>query len=336
MDLNPHKGKIAAAGIVGLVCLAFLLGAVVSRDVGRVNQPLGSSAIETDAPPSPQELMNECDRLAAAPTDPSRTAAPVADEALAPAAAISACEIAVSANPEEPRAKFQLARALWVSRRDTEAFAHLRDARLMGYAVASLYLGDAYRDGRLPPDQTANIHTAIALYEEASDNGINDATTALEDARRELARNTFDISLFQNGDYMRRLHENDFENVQYPLSLIHYMQGLAQGFDDHAVLFIDQECRSLVSQVGIDILQAAEGPVLWASILGSTNESGDWSPQGFITALASSQTRQYVIDQGKRDASVLYNEDGRYGCSSEVTKTVLGNMMVIARNTSAQ
>lgn len=85
--------------------------------------------------------MHRCDRLAADPVDYERIAPPVEDTAFLPQQALAACREAVAAYPDEPRFRFQLARALLALRQADEAREALKTAGDKGYAVANLYLG---------------------------------------------------------------------------------------------------------------------------------------------------------------------------------------------------
>ena len=275
MDLNAHKGKLAVFVLVALVMIAFLSGSLINS--GSAPQGL-ASGVEQAALTS-EELTKKCDDLAAYPGDPMRTSAPVDDASFATAAAVSACEAALAADTANSRIMFNLGRALYLSGQYELAYENLKAARLAGYSAASLLLGDAYRDGKLPDGEVGNLNTAMVLYEEAERGGVESASAALLDAKRELDRSTFDKSLFQNGDYMEKLYTGDFSKTGFPVSVLHYMQGIAYGFEDSNVLFIDQACKPLLSKVGIDLLnsEAVESAVVLASTIGSQDEQGNWS-----------------------------------------------------------
>src|SRR5215475_14417267 len=70
-----------------------------------------------------QTVEEECDRLAASPTDENRVGPGVAFEQLDAVTAIPVCEQAVQANPSLARLKFQLARALQKAGRQADAAA---------------------------------------------------------------------------------------------------------------------------------------------------------------------------------------------------------------------
>lgn len=338
MTVNYQIGKrVRTCFGYAMFCIMALALASCSGGSGGSGSAGGSGyAFDFAGKKSPAELMLACDQLAAMPGDPNRASAPVADDSFAPAAAVEKCGAALAANPNAPRAMFQLGRALWLSHQDDRAYEQLKAARLAGYGAAALLLGHAYRDGRLPAGETANLQTAAVLYEEASKAGIDGADAALADAQREIARNTFDKSLFQNGDYMEVLHSGDFSKITYPLSMLYYMQGIAKGFDDNNVIFLDQACKPLLSKVGIDLLNNVEILVVAGSVFGTKDDQGNWTPEGLAKALGSGLVKDYLIDQGERDATILYNEDIRYGCKSDVTKKILGNMMLVIRNTHVQ
>lgn len=325
--LSIRQGIARAALIVAGVAAGGVLAAGCSRGAGG-----GAPAAEAASQISPEEALAACDRLASAPGDPLRAEAAVTDEAFAPAPALAACADAVAQNADSARAHFEYGRSLAQSGRDADAYEEFKTARLAGYPAASLALANAYRDGRLPSGEQASLATAVTLYEEAANGGVGGADKALADARLELERATFDKSLFQNGDYMAALYTGDYSNIKQPLALVYYMQGVASGFEDSNVIFMDQACKALVSKAGLDLIRNADGPVSWAQILAATDPSGKWSPAGLVDVLAASAVRSYVIDMGERDATVLYGE-GRYGCKSPVTRQVLSHMMLVVKNT---
>ena len=292
----------------------------------------GASASAPLSQTTPVEALAKCDRLAAAPGDPQRVNAPVADDAFAPGIAVTACADAVALNGDNARAHFEYGRALSQGGRNADAFEQFKAARLAGYPAASLYLANAYRDGHVPPGESANLATAGTLYQEAVKGGVGGADKGLADAQRELDRATFDKSLFQNGDYMEALYTGDFGKTKLPLSVVFYMQGVAAGFEDSNVIFMDQACKQLVSKAGLDLIRNADGLASWAQILSATDSSGKWSPSGLAGVMAASVGRDYVFDMGERDATVLYNDEGRYGCKSPVTQQVLSHMMLVIKN----
>ena len=249
---------------------------------------------------SPAEALASCDKLASAPGDPQRVDAPVADDAFAPGPAVTACADAVAQNADNPRAHFEYGRALVQGGRDADAFEQFKAARLAGYPAASFYLANAYRDGRVPSGATPSLDAAVTLYEEAVKGGVAGADKALTDARRELSRAVFDKSLFQNGDYMEALYTGDFGKAKMPLAVLFYMQGVAAGFEDSNVVFMDQSCKQLVSRAGLDLIRNADGVVAWAQILSATDSSGQWSPSGLGNVMAASLGRSYVFDMGER------------------------------------
>ncbi len=334
MDLNQHKGKILIGGGALALLVVVLLTALTTA---YVLAPGGGARNNAGGPPpekTPAEALAECDRLASTPGDPARTTAPVSDEQFAPVAAVAACKEAVNKNSGSMRANFQLGRSLWLSKRDAEAYEQFRIALRGGYAAAFKYMGDAYRDGRLPPGETANLPTAIALYRKAADGGFAGADIAQIDAQKQLDSMVFDKTLFQNGDYMEMIYNNDYSKLDFPLALVYYMQGVAAGLEDNNVVFMDQSCKELTSKAGLDALQVAEPAVLIIAIFGSTDKKGQWTPEGLIKALLSGLVKDYLFDQGKRDATVLYNPDQRYGCKSDVTRQILSHMMLVIKNTT--
>jgi TPR repeat protein len=116
----------------------------------------------------------ECDRLAAHPWDPNRIGKGVPFEALDASLAISACKRALSSDPDNPRYRFQYARALYRAGDYAEAAKQYRRAAKQGYAPAGGGLGLIYSDGKgVPKDyatavewlrKAANLDFAIAQH----------------------------------------------------------------------------------------------------------------------------------------------------------------------------
>jgi len=65
-----------------------------------------------------------CDLLAAHPDDPSKVAPGVSQSAMDKPAAIAACEVAVAADPENPRLRYQLGRAYGYSGLGEKSYPH--------------------------------------------------------------------------------------------------------------------------------------------------------------------------------------------------------------------
>lgn len=85
--------------------------------------------------------VTECDRQAAHKLDPERMTTGVAINDVIPRRAISACEEAIAAHPDEPRFHYQLGRAFTAANRDPEAVAAFEKAALAGYPMAAYNLG---------------------------------------------------------------------------------------------------------------------------------------------------------------------------------------------------
>lgn len=123
------------------------------------------------------ELVDECDTLAAHPSDPLRMADGVADENLVPELVALACEAALTTFPEEHRFTFQLARAFLARNEYDLAQPLLEKALKQGYLPAAALLGDIFALGlNVPPDQDL----AKSLYETALRGGFADAETRLQ------------------------------------------------------------------------------------------------------------------------------------------------------------
>lgn len=77
-----------------------------------------------------------CDALAAHPDDPNKVAPGVSQSAMDKPAAIAACEVAVAADPENPRLRYQLGRAYGYSGQGEKSFAHRKISIAADYPQA--------------------------------------------------------------------------------------------------------------------------------------------------------------------------------------------------------
>lgn len=96
----------------------------------------------------PQPPVNDCDRLAAAPTDPDKVSAGVLMGAVDASAAIAACEQAVRRHPEAGRFQFQLGRSFHAEESYDQALAWYREALENGYGLAQVSIGVMYAYGQ--------------------------------------------------------------------------------------------------------------------------------------------------------------------------------------------
>jgi hypothetical protein len=146
-------GTIFGAGISGLSSGAF-----------------GQSGAQL--PPAEVSVLDdveECDLLAADPSDPQRVSEGVADNGIIPRLAVRACELADRQRPAELRFAFQLARALIASNRATQAKAHLERAASGHYGAAIAALADLRAEaiGTQSASATERLSAARAALREA-------------------------------------------------------------------------------------------------------------------------------------------------------------------------
>ncbi len=152
--------------VLGLAAMPFLVG-----------QRSDANAQSTDAFASALDDVDECDLLAAHPSDPERVADGIADDAIVPRLAVRACEVAVKRSPNEARFTFQLGRALLAAKRREEAAQHLERAAQRDYAAGLAYLGDAYQFGY---GVKADSKRALEAYRKALARGFEPAEGQIE------------------------------------------------------------------------------------------------------------------------------------------------------------
>jgi tetratricopeptide (TPR) repeat protein len=121
--------------------------------------------------------VDECDLLAAHPSDPERLADGVADDAIVPRLAVTACEAAAKRSPEIARFAFQLGRAYAAANRAKDAALQYQKAADQDYGAAFAYLGDAYQFGR---GVTADVPKALEAYKKAAAKGFAPADGQIE------------------------------------------------------------------------------------------------------------------------------------------------------------
>lgn len=134
------------------------------------------------SPAEARQGPTTCDRLAAHPDDPDRTAPGVPQDRLDAARAIAACTADLNAAPGTPRLTFQLARALLVAGRPESAVPKLEEAAGQGYRHARFLLGFLLMSGTGVP---ADPCRAAGLWREAARAGhlwaeVSFAATALD------------------------------------------------------------------------------------------------------------------------------------------------------------
>lgn len=130
----------------------------------------------------PQPTVTLCDQLAANPTDVQRSGVPgvrFPDLKKRPFEAISACRQELDESPDEPRFKYQLARALYAANpKDPNS------ERLFGELVGQKYLAAFDNLGQIYRNR-GNLATAVDLYRSGAAQGDPDSMIAVADLIRE-------------------------------------------------------------------------------------------------------------------------------------------------------
>lgn len=92
--------------------------------------------------------VSDCDRLAAAPSDPQKQAPGVAYNRLNASLAVPACKKATEESPQLARVWFQYGRALEKANRLPDAITAYQEAARLKSGVAFNNIGELYRDGK--------------------------------------------------------------------------------------------------------------------------------------------------------------------------------------------
>jgi tetratricopeptide (TPR) repeat protein len=121
------------------------------------------AAAQVKSPP-----VDDCDRLAAAPSDPGKVAEGAEIAYIDSARAIAACKAALAAYPNAPRFHYQLGRALHKAKSHRDAMTEYRTAAEHGYLLAMINIGMLYANGLgVAKDGTK----ALEWFRKADDNG---------------------------------------------------------------------------------------------------------------------------------------------------------------------
>lgn len=124
-----------------------------------------------------KESIDECDALTANPFDPLRAITPgILFQNIETIWALPACKAAVKKQPNVPRFRYQLGRALSSIHREKEAFVEFKTAADEGYNMALNSLAIAYMNGE---GVNKDIAVGIALHQKASSRGITSSDFAL-------------------------------------------------------------------------------------------------------------------------------------------------------------
>lgn len=327
-----HKRGHLLARLVGFVSI-FLSVVVTSQTVSYAQQPVSP----TDA----EAARNKCDELASHPGDPDRYLAGVPDEQLAPGPAREACEQAVRLNPDVARLWFQLGRTYWSVGRDTEAFKAFNEAARRGHAAAKKYLGDAYFVGRgLPSGQIQDAQRALVLYRQAAEGRFRDALVAIREveakirddaaavakAQAEADANRFNPQIFQNSKIMSALYYANVDRraLLTNIYVARYIEGLFSEAQ-HKIIFLEggATCQPLISGAAI-----SNNTAVISRSLSDTTALGRSLGELLNNRGISSRVQEIIraSKEGHSDMLTLFN---RYGCRSEVTKTIMNNINAV-------
>lgn len=158
-------------------------------------QPAVTPPAQASPPPEPagkSEGVHACDRYAAHPADPTlptQSGLGVSDEDLDAESAIKVCQSAAGEQPDVPRFKFQLGRALMKADRIEDAIELFVAAAEQGHGGALAYLGDLHLGDA--PGIEADPVLARSLFEKAVEAGFTPAKTILnqfEDYTEQFAK----------------------------------------------------------------------------------------------------------------------------------------------------
>lgn len=168
-DVFLFRGYAAKEGPQG----QWILLEMPTQLVAAPPQPLPPPPLPARVP-SP-EAVAACDRLAAHPDDSSKPkgVAGVSDDDMRAGEAVAQCEDALELAPDNPRVRYQLARAYLMFDKVDEGITLLTEAAEEGHAAATSSLGDLALYGLL--DGEPDPETAKALFLKAAAGGFKPA-----------------------------------------------------------------------------------------------------------------------------------------------------------------
>jgi tetratricopeptide (TPR) repeat protein len=304
------NAKIIRYGIMAVAVLGVGAFAFASQNNA------GDGTFEMPRFPNPfaGNALRECDEAAAHPLDMNRRVAGVPDDQFVPAVAIEECEAAVEANPDEPRAVFQLGRAYWLAGRHAEAvalFAQIADT----HAGAQKFLGDAYLEGRgLPEGQRQDLEIALQYYTDARTGGFAMPEEDIVALQERIERQRYDASIFRCPSCMTVLYRGNFDSISradQPF-FVRYMRGMIGFLNSDQAMDHAPQCAPLLNYTGNLNTNFAD-TLGFIDVIGRTSEGGVGGM--FLGALAMNQAQDY----GYRDAVILMN---RYQCEGPAERIV--------------
>lgn len=120
--------------------------------------------------------VTECDLLASKYNDPEKVADGVATQDLDVELALTACEQALTDDPNNPRLQFEYGRVFFIKMDDALAYSWFLKAANQNYAAAQGYLGEMYEFGY---GVKADLQQALSWYRKSAGQNYNDAQFAL-------------------------------------------------------------------------------------------------------------------------------------------------------------
>jgi TPR repeat protein len=255
------------------------------------------------------DVVDECDLLAAHPSDPQRTAEGVADDGIIPRLAIAACEAAVKRAPSEARFIFQLGRAQLAAGKHEEAFrlfakaagpllegANAKpDAR--SSAAAHGYLGDAYLFGQ---GTKADLDKARQHYESATRGGF-------EPAKKQIEITSFNPKQYVYGSVLKAIAAGQFDEVKAKAS--EEASAPLRAYLHSLVLKLIDECDSFLAPEGLVGLFRFRYPDGW-----SADAEASQTNVGNMAAI------------GELDAASFAK---KYGCEGPIAKQMLDGINLL-------
>ncbi len=255
---------------------------------------------------------NECDVQASDPEDPNRAAPGVEFARIVPRVAVEECRRAVADFPDVARFKYQLGRALMVSKKNEDAVRAFQAAAKQNYGMAFVVIGRLW--------EADNMEYAATAYKAAVEAGI--------DATKLLDRVVFRTDGYSSPEFFRAVYAGGLKGKPSSAQILYVQEFMMK--------FVETEVCSGVIDSGayVNIVAKASasaiGQIFGGLVNSARQRSGDLGEafqQGVDAGREVMSGLAVQVQQADGDARLFY---GRHGCDTPVAKKFFTNLQTWA------
>lgn len=239
---------------------------LVEMPINLVEAPTPPPPAVVPPPEEPRlrpESVAECNALAAHPDDPTKpkSVKGVSDDNLEAGKAAEKCEEAIEVEPDNPRIRYQLARAYIAYGKDAEGLELMTEAAEEGHPVAIASLGDVALYGVL--DDEPDPETAKALYLQAATKGFKPAAKLaaeiVDNPKEDKSQEVVPEPEFTRPEYAKMVMSGEVlpdRDVQFVLNYIYvtsFMSGIKYQCEGAGVkgLDVSRVMQAVYSRLGL-------------------------------------------------------------------------------------